>query len=114
MPAQETKAVQPKEEKVVYQPTADFPDLMASVIKKIAKASRIVKKMWLLDRVAGKPDGYLILVDSDQNIAELKEEMTEAAQDYLEEGVLEIRPFDGKDAELIEGIKPFYKKGFFG
>ena len=102
------------QEPAVYQRLEDFPDLLGSVLKKTAKASRIVKRMWLLERIAGKTKGYLAVVDTDEDIEDLKEDMKDAAEDYLGEEVLEIRKADDETDELTDGLKPFYKKGFFG
>ena len=97
-----------------YRPTEDFPDLLASVLKKTAKASKIVRRMWLLDRVAQNSSGYLLVIESDYETDELEEDLQDVAEEYLDGSVLEIRNLDDETEELVEELKPFYKKGLFG
>ena len=102
----------------VYTPVEEYPDLLCSVLKKTARASRLVRRMWLLERTADvKNLAYLCVIEplsADDDLKALESELKEQAEEYLDGHSLECRLLNEELQESVADMKPFYKKGIFG
>lgn len=112
--AEQNKKAADQDEKPVYGELVDTPELLVGAMKRTAKALRHVKRMWLAQRIQGDKTGYLLVIESSSDAAGAVEELKRATAGYLDGKEMEIRQADPSSMQLVENIKPFYKKGLFG
>lgn len=99
---------------VTYGDLIDEPDMLMAVLKRTAKATRQVKRMWLAQRMEGESSGYLLVVETVASSDNVIEQLKVAAKEHLDGKVLECRAADPTALSYVNNIKPFYKKGIFG
>ena len=99
---------------VTYGDLVDEPDMLIGALKRTAKATRQVKRMWLAQRVQGSKEGYLLVAETTSSSDTVLEQLKLAAKDYLNGKEIECRRADPAALAIVDNIKPFYKKGIFG
>ena len=99
---------------VTYGELLEEPDVLLAVLKRTAKATRQVKRMWLAQRVEGETEGYLLVAETLSSSDTVLEQLKLAAKDHLDGKELECRRADPSALSIVSNIKPFYKKGIFG
>ena len=99
---------------VTYGDLVDEPDMLIGALKRTAKATRQVKRMWLAQRVQGSKEGYLLVAETTSSSDTVLEQLKLAAKDYLNGKEIECRRADPAALAIVYNIKPFYKKGIFG
>ena len=99
---------------VTYGDLVDEPDMLMGALKRTAKATRQVKRMWLAQRVQGSREGYLLVAETTSSSDTVLEQLKLAAKDYLDGKEIECRRADPAALKIVDNIKPFYKKGIFG
>lgn len=111
--AEEPKNDEPQGE-VTYGDLVDEPDMLMGALKRTAKATRQVKRMWLAQRMQGDRQGYLLVAETTSSSDTVLEQLKLAAKDYLDGKEIECRRADPAALAIVDNIKPFYKKGIFG
>lgn len=99
---------------VTYGDLIEEPSLLMAALKRTAKASKMVKRMWLAQRIEGDQYGYLMVVEGIGNSEDVIAQLKNTAKEYLDGKTLECRSADPTALSLVKDIKPFYKKGIFG
>lgn len=113
-PKTESAAADEPQGEVTYGDLVNEPDMLIGVLKRTAKATRQVKRMWLAQRVQGSKEGYLLVAETTSNSDTVLEQLKLAAKDYLDGKEIECRRADPSALKIVDNIKPFYKKGIFG
>lgn len=113
-PKTESAASDEPQGEVTYGDLVNEPDMLIGVLKRTAKATRQVKRMWLAQRVQGSKEGYLLVAETTSNSDTVLEQLKLAAKDYLDGKEIECRRADPSALKIVDNIKPFYKKGIFG
>lgn len=112
-PKTESAPEEPQGE-VTYGDLVEEPDLLMGALKRTAKATRQVKRMWLAQRMQGNKEGYLLVAETTSSSDTVLEQLKLAAKDYLNGKEIECRRADPTALAIVDNIKPFYKKGIFG
>lgn len=97
-----------------YGDLLEEPDMLMAALKRTAKASKIVKRMWLAQRFEGDTTGYLLVVESSSESTNVMQDLKNIANGYLDGKTMECRLADPAALAIVKDIKPFYKKGIFG
>ena len=112
-PKTESAPEEPQGE-VTYGDLVEEPDMLMGALKRTAKATRQVKRMWLAQRMQGNKEGYLLVAETTSSSDTVLEQLKLAAKDYLDGKEIECRRADPTALAIVDNIKPFYKKGIFG
>ena len=112
-PKTESAPEEPQGE-VTYGDLVEEPDMLMGALKRTAKATRQVKRMWLAQRMQGNKEGYLLVAETTSSSDTVLEQLKLAAKDYLNGKEIECRRADPTALAIVDNIKPFYKKGIFG
>ncbi len=99
---------------VTYGELDETPEMMITALKRTAKALHTVKYMWLAGRTQGNEKGYLLVAEITSDEQNTLDELKRASAGYLDGKEMEIRKADTAALEIVNTIKPFYKRGFFG
>ena len=89
---------------VTYGDLVDEPDMLIGALKRTAKATRQVKRMWLAQRVQGSKEGYLLVAETTSSSDTVLEQLKLAAKDYLNGKEIECRRADPAALAIVDNI----------